>query len=71
VNLRKAIKELWKEARQNYLDSIHVKESEVRKDHWGNQYFIFDGFKIDMPMEYHNATYYYKFNYLGIIENVL
>ena len=52
----KEIKQLWKEHRKFYLDQAHTKESEVRRDHWGNQIFLLDGHYIYMPEHLMNTN---------------
>jgi hypothetical protein len=58
--LKKAIKEEWQEARNNYLASIYVKEEEIKKYQY-EEYFYFDGVRVWMPDHLVNATRYRKY----------
>jgi hypothetical protein len=69
MKIDRAIKEMWKEARHNYLDSIYMKETDVKKDSWRNQYFMFDGRKVYMPLELSTPRYFKEFQFYGILNS--
>lgn len=56
-------KQIWLEARQNYLQGAHTKESEVLKDRWDNEYFYLDGYKIFMPESLMSTRNFFKRKY--------